>query len=172
LSCCQACSYSEQLASLAAAISINRNEGAEHFISAVLGSRAKTACRALFASCLQVDTATDALIQRTIRTAFQRCTVLTIAHRLDTIADYDRVMVLAAGRVAEFDPPAALMQVGIHLDPGQAAPGTATLVVWVSRHRADAPNHTALCNNGICLHTSQDANSAYAGLMREMRRSA
>jgi len=60
---------------------------------------------------LQVDTATDALIQRTIRTAFRRCTVLTIAHRLDTIADCDRVMVLAAGRVAEFDAPAALMQV-------------------------------------------------------------
>ena len=59
----------------------------------------------------QVDTATDALIQRTIRTAFRQCTVLTIAHRLDTIADYDRVMVLAAGRVAEFDEPTRLMQV-------------------------------------------------------------
>ena len=60
---------------------------------------------------MQVDTATDALIQRTIRTAFRRCTVLTIAHRLDTIADYDRVMVLAAGRVAEFDRPAKLLLV-------------------------------------------------------------
>ena len=59
---------------------------------------------------MQVDTATDALIQRTIRTAFQQCTVLTIAHRLDTIADYDRVMVLAAGRVAEFDAPAKLLE--------------------------------------------------------------
>ena len=62
-------------------------------------------------SVAQVDTATDALIQRTIRTAFQQCTVLTIAHRLDTIADYDRVMVLAAGRVAEFATPTTLMQV-------------------------------------------------------------
>ena len=58
----------------------------------------------------QVDTATDALIQRTIRTAFRQCTVLTIAHRLDTIADYDRVMVLDAGRVAEFDAPARLLE--------------------------------------------------------------
>ena len=60
---------------------------------------------------MQVDIATDALIQRTIRTAFRQCTVLTIAHRLDTIADYDRVMVLDAGRVAEFDSPAALLKV-------------------------------------------------------------
>jgi len=59
---------------------------------------------------MQVDTATDALIQRTIRTAFRQCTVLTIAHRLDTIVDYDRVMVLAAGRVAEFDAPAKLLE--------------------------------------------------------------
>ncbi len=59
----------------------------------------------------QVDTATDVLIQRTIRTSFRQCTVLTIAHRLDTIADYDRVMVLDAGCVAEFDSPAALLKV-------------------------------------------------------------
>jgi len=64
----------------------------------------------LFASSVQVDTATDTLIQRTIRTAFRQCTVLTIAHRLDTIADYDRVMVMAAGRVAEFDVPAKLLE--------------------------------------------------------------
>ena len=73
--------------------------------------RQKAGEGALCGSDWQVDTATDALIQRTIRTAFRRCTVLTIAHRLDTIADYDRIMVLAAGRVAEFDAPAVLMQV-------------------------------------------------------------
>eukprot|EP00043_Microstomoeca_roanoka_P004214 m.48205 g.48205 ORF g.48205 m.48205 type:complete len:1423 (-) comp12387_c0_seq3:88-4356(-) len=50
-----------------------------------------------------VDYHTDHLIQQTIRTAFVHCTVLTIAHRLNTIMDSDRVMVLSAGRVVEFD---------------------------------------------------------------------
>ena len=50
-----------------------------------------------------VDVATDLLIQETIRTAFKQCTVLTIAHRLNTIIDYDRVLVLEQGRKVEYD---------------------------------------------------------------------
>eukprot|EP00879_Flechtneria_rotunda_P015708 GHRR01016430.1.p1 GENE.GHRR01016430.1~~GHRR01016430.1.p1 ORF type:complete len:191 (-),score=37.96 GHRR01016430.1:1283-1855(-) len=57
-----------------------------------------------------VDNASDALIQRTIRSAFLSCTVLTIAHRLHTIADADRVMVLDQGQLKEFDVPAKLMK--------------------------------------------------------------
>jgi len=56
-----------------------------------------------------VDVETDALIQSTIRQEFQSCTVLTIAHRLNTIMDCDRVLVLHEGRVAEFDSPDALL---------------------------------------------------------------
>ncbi len=56
-----------------------------------------------------VDAATDALIQRAIRDCFASATVLTIAHRLNTIADADRVMVLDAGRLAEFDTPIRLI---------------------------------------------------------------
>lgn len=58
-----------------------------------------------------VDSSTDQLIQSTIRTAFKDCTVLTIAHRLNTIIDSDRIMVLDAGRLVEFDSPAALLKV-------------------------------------------------------------
>jgi ATP-binding cassette subfamily C (CFTR/MRP) protein 1 len=57
-----------------------------------------------------VDLDTDALIQRTVRECFADCTVLTIAHRLNTIMDSDRVLVLDAGAVAEFGPPAELLQ--------------------------------------------------------------
>uniref|UniRef100_A0A5S6QET3 ABC-type glutathione-S-conjugate transporter n=1 Tax=Trichuris muris TaxID=70415 RepID=A0A5S6QET3_TRIMR len=56
-----------------------------------------------------VDLETDDLIQRTIRSYFADCTILTIAHRLNTIMDSNRVMVLDAGRIAEFDTPANLL---------------------------------------------------------------
>ncbi|CAH3112435.1 unnamed protein product [Porites lobata] len=57
-----------------------------------------------------VDLSTDALIQETIRSKFQRCTVLTIAHRLNTIMDSDRVMVLDEGKLVEFDEPYLLLR--------------------------------------------------------------
>uniref|UniRef100_A0A8C9W361 Canalicular multispecific organic anion transporter 1-like n=1 Tax=Scleropages formosus TaxID=113540 RepID=A0A8C9W361_SCLFO len=57
-----------------------------------------------------VDLETDDLIQSTIRKQFSHCTVLTIAHRLHTILDSSRVMVLDAGRIVEFDSPSALLQ--------------------------------------------------------------
>ena len=60
-----------------------------------------------------VDSSTDQLIQSTIRTAFKDCTVLTIAHRLNTIIDSDRIMVLDAGQLVEFGSPAALLQVSL-----------------------------------------------------------
>ena len=62
-----------------------------------------------------VDSSTDQLIQTTIRSAFQDCTVMTIAHRLNTIIDSDRIMVLDAGKLVEFDSPAALLKVRFHL---------------------------------------------------------
>ncbi|XP_072882594.1 ATP-binding cassette sub-family C member 3-like isoform X2 [Hemitrygon akajei] len=56
-----------------------------------------------------VDLETDDLIQSTIRTQFENCTVLTIAHRLNTIMDYNRVLVLDKGEIAEFDSPSNLI---------------------------------------------------------------
>ena len=56
-----------------------------------------------------VDTATDTLIQETIRTAFAERTCLTIAHRLDTIMHSDKILLLEAGEVLEFGPPDQLL---------------------------------------------------------------
>ncbi|XP_044865818.1 ATP-binding cassette sub-family C member 4 isoform X4 [Mauremys mutica] len=57
-----------------------------------------------------VDARTDELIQKTIREKFAQCTVLTIAHRLNTIIDSDKIMVLDAGRLKEYNEPYILLQ--------------------------------------------------------------
>ena len=59
-----------------------------------------------------VDFKTDRLIQKVIHDTFKDSTVLTIAHRLNTIMDYDRVLVLDGGRVVEFDEPEVLIRKG------------------------------------------------------------
>ncbi|WVF68600.1 hypothetical protein IAT40_003369 [Kwoniella sp. CBS 6097] len=55
-----------------------------------------------------VDPETDALIQRIIQTEFADVTLISIAHRLQTVAYYDRILVMDSGKVAEFDTPLAL----------------------------------------------------------------
>ncbi|XP_055848459.1 ATP-binding cassette sub-family C member 4 [Episyrphus balteatus] len=57
-----------------------------------------------------VDPQTDALIQRTIRVKFKQCTVLTVAHRLHTVMDSDRILVMDAGSAKEFDIPYILLK--------------------------------------------------------------
>ncbi|KAF7996692.1 hypothetical protein HCN44_002338 [Aphidius gifuensis] len=57
-----------------------------------------------------VDPRTDELIQKTIRRKFADCTVLTIAHRLNTVMDSDKILVMDAGTVVEFDHPHVLLQ--------------------------------------------------------------
>ncbi|KAG0294343.1 hypothetical protein BGZ98_001806 [Dissophora globulifera] len=57
-----------------------------------------------------VDVETDEMIQKTIRTEFKEQTILTIAHRIKTVMDSDRILVLDHGRVVEFDAPEVLLQ--------------------------------------------------------------
>jgi ATP-binding cassette subfamily C (CFTR/MRP) protein 1 len=58
-----------------------------------------------------VDVETDALLQTTLRSSmFKNKTIITIAHRINTILDSDRIIVLDKGRVAEFESPAELVR--------------------------------------------------------------
>ncbi|XP_023244547.1 multidrug resistance-associated protein 4-like isoform X3 [Centruroides sculpturatus] len=57
-----------------------------------------------------IDKRTDSCLQKIIRERFKSCTVLTIAHRLNTIIDSDRVLVLDTGKLQEFDSPYALLK--------------------------------------------------------------
>lgn len=57
-----------------------------------------------------VDPRTDQLIQRTIRTKFADCTIITIAHRLQTVMDCDKILVLDHGNLQEYDHPHLLLQ--------------------------------------------------------------
>ena len=56
-----------------------------------------------------IDGETDAFIQKMLRTRFPNTTLLTIAHRLNTIMDYDYVLVMDKGRASEFDSPLNLL---------------------------------------------------------------
>ncbi|KAJ2851940.1 hypothetical protein IWW36_000713 [Coemansia brasiliensis] len=57
-----------------------------------------------------IDNATDTIIQESIRKEFKHCTVLTIAHRLNTIIDSDMILVVDGGRLAEYDTPQNLLE--------------------------------------------------------------
>ncbi|MED6173013.1 Multidrug resistance-associated protein 4 [Stylosanthes scabra] len=57
-----------------------------------------------------VDSQTDGVIQRIIREDFAACTIISIAHRIPTVMDCDRVLVVDAGRAKEFDKPSNLLQ--------------------------------------------------------------
>ncbi|XP_075002806.1 ATP-binding cassette sub-family C member 10 isoform X2 [Calonectris borealis] len=77
-------------------------------LARALLTRAKVLC--IDEATASVDQKTDQLLQQTIRQRFADKTVLTIAHRLNTILDSDRVLVMQAGRVAELDSPTHLSQ--------------------------------------------------------------
>ena len=58
-----------------------------------------------------VDQETDAKIQKMFKDEFRSCTVMTIAHRLNTIMDYDRVMVMDSGKIKEIGKPSDLANI-------------------------------------------------------------
>ena len=71
----------------------------------------KTKILVLDEATASIDYNTDELIQQTIRSQFAECTVLTIAHRLNTIMDSSRIIVLDKGKIVEFDTPQTLLAI-------------------------------------------------------------
>ncbi|KAF9948426.1 hypothetical protein BGZ72_009661 [Mortierella alpina] len=69
----------------------------------------KTSLLILDEATAAIDLETDALVQAIIRQKFADCTILTIAHRINTVMDSDRIMVLDQGKVVEFDSPFSLL---------------------------------------------------------------
>lgn len=57
-----------------------------------------------------VDTKSDELMQEVIRKEFSDCTIIAVAHRLNTIMDFDRIALLSGGKLLEFDTPQALLE--------------------------------------------------------------
>jgi ABC-type multidrug transport system fused ATPase/permease subunit len=78
----------------------------------VLGRALLRQCRVLLLdeATSNVDFETDRAIQKTLREAFPGCTVLTIAHRVNTIMDSDKILVMKDGIVEEFAPPQELLK--------------------------------------------------------------
>ncbi len=56
-----------------------------------------------------IDVKTEEMIQKSLTELFKDCTVITIAHRLNTIANSDKILVMSEGRVAEYDKPSVLL---------------------------------------------------------------
>ncbi|RDX70027.1 ABC transporter C family member 10, partial [Mucuna pruriens] len=57
-----------------------------------------------------IDNATDLILQKTIRTEFGNCTVITVAHRIPTVMDCTMVLAISDGKLAEYDEPMNLMK--------------------------------------------------------------
>ncbi|ORY35072.1 hypothetical protein BCR39DRAFT_573867 [Naematelia encephala] len=87
----------------------NLSQGQRQLVSLARALVRRSKILVLDEATASVDHATDALVQKAIR-SLHEVTILTVAHRLSTIMDYDKVMVLSAGELKEFDTPQNLLK--------------------------------------------------------------
>ncbi|WVQ95732.1 hypothetical protein IAU59_002831 [Kwoniella sp. CBS 9459] len=89
----------------------NFSAGEKQLLALIRALARKTKILLLDEATSSVDPETDALIQRIIQNHLKGVTLISIAHRLQTVAYYDRILVLDQGKIAEFDAPLALYDV-------------------------------------------------------------
>jgi ABC-type multidrug transport system fused ATPase/permease subunit len=89
----------------------NLSQGQRQLVSLARALLAPSNILVLDEATAAVDVETDALLQTTLRSPLlSKRTIITIAHRINTILDSDRIVVLEAGEVKEFDSPNALIE--------------------------------------------------------------
>lgn len=89
----------------------NLSQGQRQLVSLARALLAPSNILVLDEATAAVDVETDALLQTTLRSPlFANRTIITIAHRINTILDSDRIVVLEAGEVKEFDTPKKLVE--------------------------------------------------------------
>lgn len=87
----------------------NLSVGQRHLICLVHAQLKNNKILVLDEATTNVDLETDEIIQNTIKKNFADCTVLTIAHRLNTVIDADKILVMDDGEVSEYDRPYILL---------------------------------------------------------------
>ncbi|CAH2068608.1 unnamed protein product, partial [Iphiclides podalirius] len=103
----------QSVSSLSAAVTsggTNFSAGQRQLLCLARAALARNRLLVLDEATANVDPNTDALIQKSIRKHFADCTVITVAHRLHTVADSDRVVVMDAGQIVESGHPHELLQ--------------------------------------------------------------
>jgi ABC-type multidrug transport system fused ATPase/permease subunit len=91
----------------------NLSQGQKQLVSLARALLTKSSVLVLDEATAAVDVETDALLQETLRSdLFKHRTIITIAHRINTIIDCDRIVVLRRGEVVEFGSPSELLRTG------------------------------------------------------------
>jgi ATP-binding cassette subfamily C (CFTR/MRP) protein 1 len=101
--------FPDQLSTLLAK-DVNLSAGQRQLFSLARALLRKRKVLVLDEATSSMDYQTDADVQGVLRSQFNDCTIITVAHRIATVRDYDRILVLSAGQMVELDTPDALMQ--------------------------------------------------------------
>ncbi len=109
-----------------------------------------------------VDTMTDELIQATLRDSFQHCTLLTIAHRLETIADYDMVVVMDRGQVVEVGSPFSLLHPNQN-PAGEAATNNGNDLKSKNGNNSGSNSDSGAYDGNVCENVDVDASGSGGG---------